>query len=75
MTFLILLSFTIADDKPLVPIEPAKFERKEPIEYGKDVVPILTKTAPSAIPARRRRGGYYTDKYESTVKGGKRARR
>lgn len=72
MTFLILLSIGFADDKPLAPIEPAKFERKEPIDFGKDVAPILAKHCTVCHSGSTAKGNYYTDKYESTVKGGKR---
>lgn len=65
----VVLSF--ADDRKPTPIEPAKLERKEVIDYLKDVKPIFDAKCSSCHSGQMAQGDYHLTGYESVIKGGK----
>ncbi len=73
MYYLMLpLLVLMADDKALKPIEPAILDRKEPIDYVKDVAPIFSAKCTSCHTGSVNEGGYSMANYANLLKGGKR---
>jgi mono/diheme cytochrome c family protein len=73
MTALLLLSLSasLADEKALVPIEPAKLERREPVDYAKEIAPLLTAKCAGCHTGGTPQGGFSFTGPESLAKGGK----
>jgi WD40 repeat protein len=66
------LFLALADDKAPTPIEPAKLERTEPVDYGKEIAPILQKKCAVCHDGSIAKNNFYVTSYETVVKGGKR---
>lgn len=73
MTALLLISMatSFADDKALTPIEPAKLDRKEPVDYVKEIAPLMTAKCSGCHSGWNAQGGFYLTGAESLMKGGK----
>src|SRR5262245_12771271 len=70
--FLMPLFWSPPDERALTPIEPAKLERKDPIDYTKDVAPILQAKCNSCHSGWVAQGMYYTTNHASLLKGSRR---
>jgi WD40 repeat protein len=75
----VLLTFLPAlalgeEPKKAPPIEVIKLQRKEPVDYAKDIDPILTKKCTVCHSGANKESGLDLGSYEGLMKGGKRSR-
>jgi WD40 repeat protein len=67
-----LLAQTASDDGPLDPIPTLKLDRKDPVDFTKEIMPILTDKCETCHSSSNKKGKYDLSTYEGLMKGGKR---
>ncbi|CAN5144034.1 hypothetical protein BH11PLA2_BH11PLA2_41120 [soil metagenome] len=70
--FLMMAMLLAADEKPApTPIVPAKWDRKEPVSYEKDVKPLFAAKCMTCHSGKETKGQYSMDSHAAVLKGGK----